>query len=415
MHGARLIATVWLPFACGYFLSYGFRNVNAVISGDLARDIGANPSQLGLLTAAYFLAIALAQLPLGILLDRYGPRRVEASLLLVAALGAALFGISESLTGLVFGRALIGLGVSACLMASIKAFVEWFAPSRLATLNGWLLAVGGLGAMAASAPVEALLQLTGWRALFIAMAWVTVAVALLIFLIVPDRSDSGARESMRESLAGLKEVLRNAFFWKLSMMFAFVQGSFMSVQGLWAAPWLRDVAGYADAGIGSFLFGLALAMTIGFVFFGNLSDRLGRRGVDTLLVSNIAIGVSIVLFALMAGGVTTGAAAIWMAHTFFATGGVLAYAILSREFPHRLTGRVATAINLLTFSGAFAVQWGIGAVINLWTPAQGRYPVEAYQTAFAIPLALQCIAFAVLVASPRKPAPAGAERPAPSP
>lgn len=410
MNGARLIATVWLPFACGYFLSYGLRNVNAVISGDLVRDINVNPNQLGLLTGAYFLAFALAQLPLGVLLDRYGPRRIEAALLVCAAAGAALFSISESLAGLVSGRALIGLGVSACLMAAIKAFVLWFPPSRLATLNGWLLAMGGLGAISASAPVEALLKLTDWRGMFVAISAVTLAVALLIFLVVPERNEGGARESLKESLAGLKEVFSNALFWKLSLVFACVQGSFMSVQGLWAAPWLRDVADYPDAGIGAFLFGLALAMTAGFLSFGNLSDRLGRRGVDTLLVSNVAVGLSIVLFALMTAGITTGAAVIWMAYVFFVTGGVLVYPILSREFSHRLTGRVSTATNLLTFTGAFAIQWGIGAVINLWTPVQGRYPVEAYQAAFAIPLALQCIVFAVLLASPRKAPRGGVEK-----
>jgi sugar phosphate permease len=117
---ARLIGLVFLPFAAGYFLSYFFRNVNAVIAKDLAREFTLEPSDVGLLTSAYFLTFGLFQLPLGVLLDRFGPRRVVATLLCVTAVGAAVFGLAEGLASLALGRALIGLGVSACLMGSLR-------------------------------------------------------------------------------------------------------------------------------------------------------------------------------------------------------------------------------------------------------------------------------------------------------
>src|SRR5512134_357876 len=113
---------IFIPFALGYFLSYLYRTVNAVLAPDLVRDLGLDPAGLGLLTSAYFFAFALAQLPIGILLDRYGPRRVEACLLLFAAAGALLFARATSLPELLLGRGLIGLGVAACLMAAFKAF-----------------------------------------------------------------------------------------------------------------------------------------------------------------------------------------------------------------------------------------------------------------------------------------------------
>ena len=150
----KLLAAVWVPFACGYFLSYAFRTINAIISQDLVRDLGLAPGQLGLLTAAYFFTFALAQIPLGVLLDRFGPRRIETVLLLIAAAGAGIFSAAQGIELLVLARALIGVGVSACLMAAIKAFVQWFPLSRLATANGWLLACGGLGALSASKPAE---------------------------------------------------------------------------------------------------------------------------------------------------------------------------------------------------------------------------------------------------------------------
>ena len=133
-----LLVRVFVPFACGYYLSYLYRTVNAVISPDLVRDLGVDANELGLLTSAYFLAFASFQIPLGVLLDRMGPRRVDAGLLAIAGLGALVFAQSDAFAGLVLGRALIGLGVSAALMASMKAFTLWFPLSRFASLNGYL-------------------------------------------------------------------------------------------------------------------------------------------------------------------------------------------------------------------------------------------------------------------------------------
>ncbi len=398
----KLIATVWLPFACGYFLSYGYRTINAIISPDLVRDLGVDPNRLGLLTSAYFLTFALFQAPLGLLLDRYGPRRVNASLLLFAAAGSVLFGLSQNLPGLVLGRALIGLGVSACLMASIKAFVQWFPPSRLATLNGWLLAAGGLGAISASAPVEAALKFTDWRGLFLVIGAMTVGVAVMIFFLVPDKNDGGQKESIAELVAGLRFVFASALFWRVSLLFAFVQGTFLSVQGLWAAPWLRDVAGYPRDEVGRMLLWLALSMTVGFVVIGNLSDWLARRGVDAMVVLKTGIGISILMLALIVAGVTTATASVWMIYAFCGTGSVLVYPILSKAFPQKLTGRVSTATNLILFAFAFAAQWGLGAVIGQWPAEAGRYPTAAYSAAFAIPLILQCAAFAIVLSGKKR-------------
>lgn len=147
---ALLALRIVLPFAFGYFLSYLYRAVNAVIAPDLTHDMGLDASALGLLTAAYFLTFAAFQLPLGILLDRYGPRRVEAALLIFAAIGAALFAWAPNEGTLIFARALIGFGVSACLMAAFKAYVMWFPMERLALINGIHLTAGGLGALMAT-------------------------------------------------------------------------------------------------------------------------------------------------------------------------------------------------------------------------------------------------------------------------
>lgn len=187
----RLLLVVFLPFATGYFLSFFFRNVNAVIARDLTRDFALSPSDLGLLTSAYLLAFALAQLPVGVLLDRYGPRRVIACLLCVAGCGALTFGLAQDFIVLTIGRALIGLGVSAGLMGAIKGFSMWFPPGRLATVNGWYIAVGGVGAMSATAPVEALLGTLGWRVLFYGLAALCLLFSAFILSVVPEKPVPG--------------------------------------------------------------------------------------------------------------------------------------------------------------------------------------------------------------------------------
>ena len=178
---------IFVPFALGYFLSYLFRVVNAVIAPNLAADIGVDPSQLGLLTAAYFISFASFQLPLGVLLDRFGPRKIEAFLLLFAAAGSFVFAKADSLMGLVLGRALIGFGVSACLMAAFKGFVLWFPSEQWPRVNGFQMAAGGLGALTATAPVEAALGVTDWRGIFYLLAVLCLVVAAAVFFVVPEK------------------------------------------------------------------------------------------------------------------------------------------------------------------------------------------------------------------------------------
>ena len=168
--GTVLTARVFLPFMLGFFLSYVFRSINNVIAPDLVRDVGVDASGLGLLTGVYMITFAAFQMPLGILLDRFGPRRTEAALLLFAAAGAFIFATATSPTALIFGRGLIGFGVSACLMAAFKSFVDWLPAERLPFANAIMFATGGLGAMSATVPVETALQFTDWRGVFLFMA-----------------------------------------------------------------------------------------------------------------------------------------------------------------------------------------------------------------------------------------------------
>src|SRR5689334_14109938 len=148
------VARVFLPFAGGYYLSYLFRTINALISNRLISDTGVGTADLGLITSVYFLVFAAAQIPVGILLDRFGPRRVQSVLLLLAAVGAGLFAVSTDFLSLLIARAMIGLGVAAALTAGLKSIILWFPRERAALLNGYMIMLGSLGAVTATAPVE---------------------------------------------------------------------------------------------------------------------------------------------------------------------------------------------------------------------------------------------------------------------
>ena len=385
-----LFLRVFLPFALGYFISYFFRNVNAIIEADLVGDLGFSAASLGLLTSVYFISFASFQLPLGLLLDRFGPRRTESMLLIFAALGALIFSMAESLSGLILGRLLIGFGVSACLMASFKAYVLWFPPDRLPLMNGLQMVAGGLGAMSATVPLRTALEFTDWRGVFLILSGLTLFSALVLWLVYPEKEGSAGPVPMKKQLEGLKTVLTSRHFLAIAPLVMFSQSAQMAIQGLWAKPWLRDVAGLDEAECANHLMWMMAAMMAGFFLLGLLSERLYHaRKISPVTVGVSAMSVFIVLQLLMALGWTAQPMLLMTAFSFFATAGILPYAGLSQIFPKDLSGRVSTSLNLTVFLGAFAVQWGLGEIISLW-PTQGKgYAPESYGAAFGSLAVLQ--------------------------
>ena len=385
-----LFLRVFLPFALGYFISYFFRNVNAIIEADLVGDLGFSAASLGLLTSVYFISFASFQLPLGLLLDRFGPRRTESVLLIFAALGALIFSMAESLSGLILGRLLIGFGVSACLMASFKAYVLWFPPDRLPLMNGLQMVAGGLGAMSATVPLRTALEFTDWRGVFLILSGLTLFSALVLWLVYPEKEGSAGPVPMKKQLEGLKTVLTSRPFLAIAPLVMFSQSAQMAIQGLWAKPWLRDVAGLDEAECANHLMWMMAAMMAGFFLLGLLSERLYQaRKISPVTVGVSAMAVFIVLQLLMALGWTAQPMLLMTAFSFFATAGILPYAGLSQIFPKALSGRVSTSLNLTVFLGAFAVQWGLGEIISLWPPQGKGYAPESYGAAFGSLAVLQ--------------------------
>jgi nitrate/nitrite transporter NarK len=390
----RLVLVVFLPFAGGYFLSYLYRSVNAIIAPELVAEVGLTAADLGLLTAAFFFGFALPQIPLGLLLDRFGPRRVQSTQLVVAALGAIWFAVAEDELGLVGGRTLIGIGMAGCLMASFKAITLWFPTERWPLVNGLLLGAGGLGAMAATKPIELMLAVTDWRGIFFGVSAATVVLAAITHVVVPEKPNEARGEKLGTQLREMKVIFRDRYFWRLAPIGTVTMGAGMAIQGLWAAPWLRDIAHLSPGGVADYLFATTAAMTVGFAGVGLATDVLRRYGIGPFAVMTAGTVILIGSQAAMVFEVDPTGLWIWILFGVTNNITVLSYPLLSRHFPLRYAGRANGGLNLLVFAAAFAAQYAIGAIIGLWPAgADGGYAPDAYPIAFGIFLALQIAAF----------------------
>jgi len=383
-----ILARVLLPFALAHFVSYFFRTVNAVVYPDLAHDLGLAADSIGLLTGAYFFAFAAAQLPVGVALDRFGPRKVQVPMLMIATVGAALFSYAHSLTELIIARGLIGFGVAGSLMAAIKASSLWLPQERLPLSTAVLLSVGGMGAMASTAPMHAILQHTDWRGAFIGLGVCTLAVSLLILAVVPEHPKKQETRFL-EMATAVKQLYSSWSFWRLGLYSIFAHATYMAVQGLWMGPWLRDVAHLERTAVANVLLAGTVAMVAGSLAFGWITDYLRKFGVKPILVCGVGIWAFALFQFLMiyASGIDPFVVAVGF--SFFGTATTMNYAIVAQSVPVHLTGRVSTAFNLLVFLLAFVVQWGMGSILNHWMPDNGAYPKVAYQYTLGIILALQ--------------------------
>ena len=310
-------------------------------------------------------------------------------LLIFAAVGAFLFSQADSLTGLVIGRAFIGFGVSACLMASFKAYTVWFDRSKWPLINGFQMAAGGLGALAATSPVEWLVSMTDWRAVFLMLAGLCVFIGLLVLTVVPEKKAAPSSETLAAQLAGIREVFTSLKFWHIAPAVMLCQAAFLSIQGLWAGPWLRDVVGLERGVAASVLFWVAVAMICGFIGLGWLAARLSRRGVSPALFSAVCMALFMVVQLLVL--VTPGWYLVnWVIFGFIGTAGIIAYAGLSQLFEMRLSGRVTTSVNMLVFVATFITQWMIGVIIEMWpVNADGSYNEKGFYYGFGLMVILQ--------------------------
>lgn len=392
---------VVMPFALAYALSQFVRSANAVIAPELTAEFALSASALGLLTSTYFVVFAAAQLPIGLLLDRYGSRAVETSLLIVLAAGCLLFSVSWNFASLGVSRAIIGLGGSVCLMAAFKAIVEQFSGLDRAPMNSLVLAIGGLGSIAATVPLANLLPLIGWRGAFAAVAATTLACALALFAVAPRRpANERNAGGLGDAWRGASIVLRSRRFWCFAPHMMVASGGFMAVQSLWAVPWMMEVASMSRSAAAGHLFALGIAVIVGHLSNASVVAWLAKRQISP--------------YRLLAWG---GAAALACEFLIFTDAGYrllawsmygiafstlsLSYPLLTSEFPAELAGRLNTALNLAVFAGGFVIQWGFGLIVDA-VGLLGHPEATGLRVAYAVWMSMQAAGFAWLVARYRK-------------
>lgn len=397
------ILHVFVPFAAAYFLSYVTRSVNAVLSGPLTQDLGLSASQLGLLSSAYFLTFAAMQIPLGALLDRHGPKRIEASLLLFAIAGCLISGLAESFAMLWIGRAAIGIGVSACLMASYKAYRQCFRADQQSSLASLMLMVGSFGALAATVPIELALPHIGWRGIFMVTAglFVMSLVALVTLLPAMPEPAHNPNPFWRDTIRGAKEIFAHREIQRLIPFSIFTHGGFMAVQSLWMGPWFRIVDNQPSPQAATSLLVLGVVVMCSHMAMSWLGTQFKRWGwsYDAIL----AIGCAAMLITSSAAIFNIWNASLLGWSLMFATTAITAvsYAKASLSFPVSMAGRASTGINFIVFVGAFGLQWGLGLIIDA-AVAMGYPQSEAIRKAFMFWLAAQVFAMIWFVKLPRK-------------
>jgi len=388
LSGLAVFFYVFVPFALGHYLSSLLRNVNAVLASQLAGSLALTPGQLGLLTSAFFFAFALVQLPVGMALDRYGPRRVQVAMLLVASCGALLFARGEGFWSLLAARAVMGCGLGGCFMAAVKAVSTWIAPNRLPSVHGYLIAVGGMGAASATMPVRAMLDYTDWRGLFCLLAGLVACTGLLTALLYPKTDDPTA--SRGPLLPALRDVWRAPDFRAVASLVLIPHAVFFGLQGLWIGRWLADVAHYPEEAVAYLLYLGMAAVVFGAIAVGMIAEWAGRRGMPPLDVAAAGITMFVLIQAAFVIGYRPSFQ--WLSVMFTLVGTItgIEYAIVAQSMPRELTGRAATFLNLLIFIGAFLGQAGFGLLIGLWQPdLLGHAPAAAYQCAFALLVLIQ--------------------------
>jgi MFS family permease len=389
---------IFLPFACGYFLSYLYRSTNAVLAPYLSNDLNLNAEQLGLITSAYFLTFGLFQLPLGVLLDKFGARKVQSILFLIAATGAILFSLGNDVWSLVTARGLIGLGVSGALMAAFKAFAVWYPKERLPLLIGLFMSAGGMGAIVASTPLEMALQITDWRGVYLFIGIVTIFVGVLIFFIVPEKQENNYNEKALPVLKVLKHIYTSYAFWRIGPLSGIAGGTGLAILGLWAGPWLSDIGKFNQNEIANILFISTIMMTIGTTSLGIITDYLRKFNISPVGVMGGALFVFIIPLTIITFGIMPKAIWPWVILSITSLAATLAYAGLSQHFPTSYAARASTAINLICFLMAFIAQYAIGFIMQLVEPGkQSGYSIKAYQAGFGLFLGLLIICYIIFI------------------
>ena len=382
---------IFFVFACGYFISALLRAITATLSPLLTSEFSLSAGDLGLLAGGYFLGFASMQIPLGYLLDKYGPKKIVSSFLLIAIIGTIAFALAQNFAGLLLSRILIGVGVSACLMGPLTAYRIWFADEYQQRANAWMLMVLSMGFVFSTLPVQILLPVIGWR-------WVFGLIAILIFLVIlmtiffiPKWKNNETNEELNNN-SSLSIVWKNQFFLSTIPLGLFNYGGMVAIQTLWAGPWMVRVSGYNPMESATGLFWINITMLIAFFIFGYILPKITKLGFEAMNIMKIGLPISYVsLLMIIFLGNNAGALffTIYLLTSIVLT---LTQPAVALSFPTKIAGTSLTSFNLLIFVGTFIMQWGIGVAIDI-SKYLGFSETKSFQIAFSLYLIICVISY----------------------
>ena len=390
--------TVFLVFAFGYFLSCLLRAITATLSPVLTSEFNLLAADLGLLAGGYFFGFACMQIPLGYMLDKFGPKKIISIFLLIAFVGTTSFALSQTFSGLFISRILIGIGVSACLMAPLTGYRIWFAENLQQRANSWMLMIASFGFVSSTLPVQLLLPSFGWRWIFGGIAILILASIFLILVFIPKWNQKEIINSTKnlDQSGTLVDVWKSKFFISVIPMGLFNYGGLMAIQTLWAGPWMIRVAGYTPIESATGLFWINITMLISFFIWGYFLPKINELGFNALKILKFGLPLSFVVMIII---ITIGN----KAGAFFLTLFILSSIFLSvtqpavgLSFPSYLAGKALTSFNLLIFSGTFIMQWLIGFIID-YVNFLGYSEVLGFKAAFSAFLILSFCSYVFFI------------------
>ena len=379
---------IFSVFAFGFFISNLLRSITATLTPALSTEFNLSAANLGLLAGGYFLGFSLMQIPTGMLLDRFGPKKVIGYLLIIALIGTISFAFAKSFAGLLISRIFIGVGVAACLMGPLTGYRVWFEEKYQQRANSWMLMVANFGFVASTLPVQILLPIIGWRSIFLIIASLILISIILISILIPSW-ETKRGEDQNNNLQNLSYIWKNKFFISLVPLAFFNYGGVQAIQTLWAGPWMLNVTGYDAIQSATGLFWINVTMLFSFLIWGYFLPKLSSQGIDSMKIVKFTLPVSyIILFLIIIMGDKAGATMF----TLYILSSIvisLTQPAIALNFPTKLAGKSLTSFNVFLFSGTFFVQWIIGLIID-FSRNLGATITMSYQISFSIFLFL-CI------------------------
>ncbi|MFH1079957.1 MAG: MFS transporter [Pseudomonadota bacterium] len=386
--------TIFALASANFFLSLFYRSTNAVIAPQLLHDLSLNTKDLGLLSGAFFYGFALMQIPITLLLDKVGPRRLMSILSLFSVSGALIFSFSETLTTGVIARFLLGMGMACHLMGTLKLLTLWFGPLRFATLSGIVLSIGTMGNIAATSPFVLLVGEVGWRSGMRLIAVINFVLLAAFYVIVRDTPHQNGASSVagdRQAAPGLSQtfshvrlLFRNRSYWIISLGTFTNYGVFAAFQTLWAGPYLMEVMGLSPIVAGNLIFLISLGYLIAPPISGILSDRILKTRKWIVLWGLVIYSFLTAAIAILSPGTYTWVfALLFFCFGFFRATASLMYTQIKELMPLGMAGTAMTGINFFTMIGPAFFLHGIGWFMQTFYPHAPR-GAEAFRGALLV-------------------------------